>query len=338
MKSHSHTNVAVFIPHAGCRHACSFCDQRAISGQITPVLPNDVAAVLTRQLPFLKQSGKTAEIAFFGGTFTAIPRDYMIALLETAAEYLQKYPDVYTGIRCSTRPDCVDRDVLAVLRHYGTTAVEIGAQSMVDAVLRLNSRGHTADDVRAACALVKDFGFELGLQMMTGLPGDSLEAALVTADEIVKLKPQTARIYPTVVLPGTQLAEWYADGSYNPDIIFNEEATIELCAEIYGRFVENNIRVIRIGLNQAAKLKDSIIAGVWRDTFGEQVISRYYYHRVIHAAGQNGTRLKIIAPRRMTSKIVGYKAENKAKWAAAGLDIEYDFSDENDGDICILRH
>jgi histone acetyltransferase (RNA polymerase elongator complex component) len=299
-------------------------------------MPGEVAAVLDRQLPYLRQSGKTAEIAFFGGTFTAIPRDYMVSLLEVAAEYLRKYPDVYTGIRCSTRPDCVDTDVLTILKDYGMTAVEIGAQSMDDGVLRLNSRGHSAEDVRKAAALVRDFGFELGLQMMTGLPGDSLAACAETSREIVKLKPQTARIYPTVILPGTQLAQWYAAGEYNPDIVFSEEATIELCAEIYGRFVENNIRVIRIGLNQAAKLKEDIIAGVWRDTLGEQVISRYYYNRVIKAAEENGKRLKIIAPRRMTSKVLGYKAENKAKWAAAGVDVECEFL-ESAGDVCILR-
>jgi histone acetyltransferase (RNA polymerase elongator complex component) len=161
---------------------------------MAPVMPGEVAAVLKQRLPFLRQSGKTAEIAFFGGTFTAIPRDYMISLLEVAAEYLKQYPDVYTGIRCSTRPDCVNRDVLTLLKDYGMTAVEIGAQSMDDGVLRLNARGHSAEDVRKAAELVRDFGFELGLQMMTGLPGDSLAASAETAREIVKLKPQTARI------------------------------------------------------------------------------------------------------------------------------------------------
>lgn len=149
------TNISVFIPHIGCPHRCSFCDQRSISGAAHAPSPEEVSALLEEQAPHLAERGMQAEIAFFGGSFTAVPRDYMTSLLECAHSAVHKYPEVYVGIRCSTRPDCVDGEIIALLKKYGMTAVELGAQSMSDEVLQMNGRGHSAEDVRQASRLIR---------------------------------------------------------------------------------------------------------------------------------------------------------------------------------------
>jgi histone acetyltransferase (RNA polymerase elongator complex component) len=184
----------------------------------------------------------TAEIAFFGGTFTALESDYREELLAVANAYLREYPDLFTGIRCSTRPDYIDKGVLAQLKRSNVTSIELGAQSMDDGVLLANNRGHTAADVRNAAKLIRAGGFGLGLQMMTGLLNDTPAKSLYTCDALISLNPDTVRIYPTVVFRGTRLGNL----GHEP---FDEETTVELGAKIYGRFVQNNIRVIRIGLN-----------------------------------------------------------------------------------------
>ncbi len=165
-------NIAIFVPHAGCPHRCSFCDQRMISGTDTPPSSQEVTHLLNKAVAGLKE-GITAEIAFFGGSFTAIPRPQMEGLLAAAFPFVDGQK--ITGIRCSTRPDAIDEEVLTVLKRYGVTAVELGAQSMDDRVLSLNHRGHTAKDVETAARLIRQSGLELGLQMMTGLYGATVE-------------------------------------------------------------------------------------------------------------------------------------------------------------------
>ena len=155
------TNISVFIPHYGCRHICSFCNQKTISGHSEPVTEAQLEELLASQIDNLRKKGTKAQIAFFGGSFTAIDKDYMIRLLAIAKRFIDKYPDCYDGIRCSTRPDCIDEQTLDILKSYGMTAIELGAQSMNDEVLSANRRGHTAEDVRRASRLIKQYGFEL---------------------------------------------------------------------------------------------------------------------------------------------------------------------------------
>ena len=192
------TNISIFVPHIGCPQKCSFCNQNTITGQAKPATAEDVVKAVETAIDNNKDGKFKYEIAFFGGSFTAVDRDYMISLLEAAQPYL-KSGDV-DGIRISTRPDFIDKDVLSILSKYGVTAIELGAQSMNDKVLKANLRGHTSEDVKNACALIKKSGFELGLQMMTDLYTSTRGIDFATAREFAKLKPKTVRIYPTVVL------------------------------------------------------------------------------------------------------------------------------------------
>ncbi|MCM1382549.1 MAG: radical SAM protein, partial [Muribaculaceae bacterium] len=246
MSAKRHSNISVFIPHMGCPHACSFCNQRAISGTVSAPSPGEVGEILEKACENLppKFSNSDTEIAFFGGSFTAVDRDYMTALLERAYPYVQS--GKVGGIRCSTRPDCVDRDVLNVLKKYGVTAVELGAQSMDNSVLAANGRGHTAEDVYRASELVREYGFEPGLQMMTGLYGSSPEKDLETAEKIAEIRPDTVRIYPTVILKKTRLGELFESGEYTP---YPFETAAEICADMLEMFERKNIRVIKLGLH-----------------------------------------------------------------------------------------
>ena len=266
-------NISLFIPHLGCPHKCSFCNQNTITGKQTQPGADDVRAAVETAL---KKKNYDYEIAFFGGSFTAIDREYMLSLLKAAYDYVKD--GRVNGIRISTRPDCIDEEVLDILKKYGVTSIELGAQSMDDEVLRANFRGHTAEDVENASRLIKSFGFELGLQMMTGLYLDTDEKAVQTAQKIIDLAPDTVRIYPTVVLKNTYLAKLYEDELYKPQTV---DDAANLCTKIVPMFEKAGIRVIRLGLHSSPELKKNMIAGAFHDSFGEIVKSRYMLNKIL---------------------------------------------------------
>ncbi len=266
-------NISIFVPHQGCPCACSFCNQKTITGQNTRPTANDVKKAVETAL---RKKEYDYEIAFFGGSFTAIDREYMLELLDAAYPYVKS--GQVMGIRVSTRPDCIDENVLDTLKNYGVTSIELGAQSMDDEVLSANRRGHTAQDVADASKLIKDYGFELGLQMMTGLYTDTVEKAVETAKQIIDLAPTTVRIYPTVVLKGTYLAELYLSGKYTP---LNADESAQLCAELVPMFEKEGIKIIRLGLHSSKEIKENMLAGGFHDSFGELVKSRIMVNKIL---------------------------------------------------------
>lgn len=314
------TNVSIFIPHIGCPHRCTFCDQKSISGAAKPPSGEDVAKLLEEQAYHLMDKGYCAEIAFFGGSFTAVPRGYMVQLLEAAKSAMERYP-VYSGIRCSTRPDCISEEIIGILREYGITAVELGAQSMDDEVLRLNERGHTAEDVRQASSLIKHSGIELGLQMMTGLYGDTPEKTLNTAREFVEINPSTVRVYPTVILKGTRLGELYQSGEYRS---FGFEETVDLCAAVLRLFSENGISVIRMGLHASTDVEREMLGGVYHPAFREIVESRIFLEDLKKQilGAEKGKYLVYTDPKNI-SKAVGQNKCNINALAMMGYEVKF---------------
>lgn len=301
------TNISVFIPHNGCKNTCSFCNQRTISGHSEQVTPDALYELLKEQQPHLKKTDRMAQIAFFGGSFTAIDREYMCSLLKVAQEFAKEYPMQFCGIRCSTRPDCIDDEVLAILKDYGMTAIELGAQSMSDEVLCANRRGHSAEDVRKAAELIKLYGFELGLQMMTGLYKDTPERCIYTAQEFIKLSPDTVRIYPTVILKGTELDELREKGIYNT---FSFEATVELCAELLKMFNDADISVIRMGLHASDDVENSMTGGVYHPALREIVESRLYLEKMLSVTEEGG-KYVFYTDKSNISKIIGQGGYNR---------------------------
>lgn len=304
-------NISIFVPHLGCPCDCSFCNQKTITGMKSAPSAEDVKSAAEIAL---ESGGYEYEIAFFGGSFTAIDRDYMTELLRAAYDYVKN--GSVSGIRISTRPDCIDSDVLKLLKSYGVTSIELGAQSMDDGVLIANRRGHTAEDVVKASVLIRSFGFELGLQMMTGLYTDTEEKSLETAKKLIALKPSTIRIYPTVVLKGTELAELYLNGVYNPP---NAEESAVLCAKLVPLFENAGIRVIRLGLHSSQELKNSMLAGGFHDSFGELVRSKILLNKILERPV--GDYEVFVNPRSL-SKLKGNKKSNLSLLEKKGYNIK----------------
>lgn len=271
----SHANISIFVPHKGCPNDCSFCNQRAISGQTVSATAIDVEKAVLTALEY-NIDPKNTEIAFFGGSFTAIEREYMCSLLTAAKHFLDTHS--FAGIRVSTRPDAIDKDVLETLKNYGVTAIELGAQSMDDDVLLANRRGHMSDDVRRASALIKEYGFQLGLQMMTGLYKSNFQKDMQTAREIIKLKPDTVRIYPTVVLKNTHLGSLYEKGEY---IAPTAEDSVPICAELLQMFENEGIKVIKLGLHSSETVESDMLGGGYHPAFRELCEGYIYLQKIL---------------------------------------------------------
>ncbi len=259
-----HANLSIFVPHVGCPHRCSFCDQGKISGTQSLPSAETVRQLCREQAPRLA-GRREAEIAFFGGSFTAVDRAYQEELLRAAAPFVESGD--FSGIRVSTRPDAVDNEALRLLHAYHVTAVELGAQSMDDGVLNANRRGHLARDVVEGARKVREQGFSLGLQMMTGLYSSTPQKDLETAQRLADLHPDTVRVYPTIVLRRTRLAQLWAAGAYRPQDL---EEAVELGARLLELFEEEHgIPVIRMGLHAQASLEQNYLAGPWHPAFRE---------------------------------------------------------------------
>lgn len=269
-------NIAIFVPHAGCPQNCVFCNQRGISGARCVPSDGEIAATLHAAAENLGERTHTAQIAFFGGSFTAIPRGEMLRLLRAAQPFLGT--DGFGGIRISTRPDAIDGEILDILKEYGVVAVELGAQSMDDGVLAASGRGHTAAHVAAASRLLRSRGFSLGLQMMTGLPMDNDKTAMRTAQTLADLKPDTMRIYPALVLTDTALAAMWQLGRYYPQTL---DDAVTLCARLLIYFTERSIPVIRLGLHDSPTLLDDLLAGPYHPAFRELCESRVLLEKTL---------------------------------------------------------
>lgn len=301
-----HGNLSVFIPHLGCPNQCSFCNQKAITGHSRAPSVKEVEAVLEEACQGLRTPPEETEIAFFGGSFTAVEPAYMEGLLKTGQSFVRRFG--LKGIRVSTRPDRVDTRVLALLKEYGVTAVELGAQSMDDRVLSLNRRGHTAKAVEEASRRIQEMGMELGLQMMTGLYGQTGESAWETAKALAALGPDTVRIYPTVVLRGTYLHQLLEQGVYRPQTL---EEGVSLCSGLLLFFHRLGIPVIKLGLHASQEVERDRVGGAYHPAFRELCESRIYWQlaREQLLAAQGSPSVIRVGPS-MVSKMVGQKRAN----------------------------
>ncbi len=315
-----HKNLSIFVPHEGCPNQCSFCDQKKISGTQNPPSPQQVTALCENYLPHDTKQGKSYEIAFFGGSFTAIDRDYMIALLQAAYPFVQDGRAM--GIRISTRPDAINRDILDILKSYGVTAIELGAQAMDDYVLKVNLRGHTVQDVYDASHLIKEYGFSLGLQMMPGLYGqhDYIAAAEDTARQFIEIGPDTVRIYPTLILKDTLLETFYQKGIYSPLTV---DEAVKICAVLVKMFNQTNIAIIKMGLHADMGLEGSLVAGPYHPALKELVQNRMYFEKLQSDFGKNekGSYILAVNPR-YRSQITGQKRTNILKLKDIGYSVD----------------
>lgn len=267
----------------------------------------DVQKTLEQAVADLGERTQNAEIAFFGGSFTAIDRSYMTELLDATKDFIHKFK----GIRLSTRPDCIDNEILEILKSYNVTSIELGAQSMDEQVLKLNERGHTATDVINASELIREYGFSLGLQMMTGLYGSDFYKDIYTADEFIKLRPDTVRIYPTVIMKDTKLAEFYLAGKFNP---YSLEDSVDLCSELLVKFEKENIAVIRLGLHYSESLIDNSYGNNYHPAFKELCENKIFFDKTLSELKKYLDKEKkdfiVFINSKSLSKFIGQKKSN----------------------------
>lgn len=270
-------NIPIFVPHEGCPFNCIFCNQKRITGADTPVNAEEVRQIIERYLATLPKTDRYAEAAFFGGSFTGISADKQEELLAAAFEYVKN--GKIDGIRLSTRPDYIDGEIVERMKRYGVTTVELGVQSMDSKVLRLSARGHTQEAVERAAELIKRSGIRLGLQMMTGLPGDTAEKSIETARKIIALKPECVRIYPTLVVRDTPLETMYKNGAYTPQTL---EDAVDLCKRLLLMFRGADIDVIRVALVTTDEISDkgSVVAGPFHSAFRELCEGEIYFDKM----------------------------------------------------------
>ncbi|MBR5809543.1 MAG: radical SAM protein [Clostridia bacterium] len=300
-------NIPIFVPHEGCPFDCIFCNQRKITGRDTKATREDVFKIIEEHLKTLPLGEKYVEAAFFGGSFTGISAQKQCELLEAAKEYLDQ--GKIQGIRLSTRPDYISEEILDRLKEYGVTTIELGVQSMDNEVLKASNRGHTREDVIYASQLIKDYGFNLGLQMMTGLPCDTPRKSIETAKAIIEQKPKCVRIYPTLVLKETRLEALYKSGEYVPQTV--EEAA-NLCKKLIPMFKDADIEVIRVSLVTTEEISDggAVVAGPYHPAFREIAEGEIYFDEMVAIIeNDHDVRTFLVNPKEV-SKAVGNKRRN----------------------------
>lgn len=310
------SNIAIFVPHVGCPVKCSFCNQHVISGQYQS--PDRIAVEETckKALQNKNLDLNRTEIAFFGGSFTAIDEDYMISLLDAAQQFIGE--NGFKGIRISTRPDAINDRILKILQKKNVMTIELGAQSMDDQVLKMNFRGHTADDTICSSEKIKEHGFTLGLQMMTGLYGSSVESDLTTAQTLVGIHPDFVRIYPTIVLKETTLEKLFYEGNYIPQSL---DESVELCCQLLDLFEKSEIPAIRLGLHASDFLEENLIAGPYHPAFRQLCNSRRIYKKILEYS-DHSNKVTIRSNPRILSDVLGQKRCNVQKLKEIGIEAE----------------
>ncbi len=313
-----HAIIPIFIPHRGCPNDCVFCNQRKITARTDYVTPEDTRKIIDEWLTTLA-GVETVEIAFYGGSFTGLPIEEQSSFLAVAKEY--KEAGKVSKIHLSTRPDYIDREILDNLRNYRVDTVELGVQSFDDGVLKKSNRGHKSEDVYRAVELLKEYEFEFGIQLMIGLPGDSMETCVKSARITAEHGPSLARLYPTIVLDDTELKNMYLRGEYEP---LSREEAVERCKEMYKILDDAGITIMRVGLKSTDIIGEggAINGGTYHPAFRqfvESAIARERIEpeldRIMESLGSEpkvrSVTVDIFSNEKWFSNMIGQHAENK---------------------------
>ncbi|MGL6107438.1 elongator complex protein 3 [Romboutsia sp.] len=300
--------IPVFVPHRGCPHDCIFCNQKKITGVSTDITSDDVRNIIEECLPTIDKDA-SIEVAFFGGSFTAIEIDVQKSLLAVAKEYVDK--GLIKDIRMSTRPDCINEEILKMLKEYKVSIIELGVQSLDEDVLKESIRGHSAEDVFKSSKLIKEYNIDLGLQMMVGLPTDNEDKCIATAKKFIEMKPDCVRIYPTLVVKETGLENLLNNKKYNA---FTLDESIQIVKKLLTLFYVNNINVIRVGLQATDDIQigKAIVDGPYHPAFRELVQSEMIkdYLKYIVVENKVKSNITIKCNKKNVSKIIGNKKSN----------------------------
>ena len=309
--------IPIFVPHLGCPNECTFCNQKKISGQTKMVTAKDVKDTIEYFINHFKDEEKYIEVAFFGGSFTGIEVEKQEELLQAAYEYIEK--GIVNSIRISTRPDYIDKTILKRLKRYKVKTIELGVQSTNNYILKKSKRGHTYEDVKKASKLIRRHGFVLGHQMMIGMLDSTKLDEIRTAKELIKLKPKIVRIYPVLVIKGTELEEQMEKGEYTPLTVGQ---AVDRTKEVMTLFNNKKIDVIRIGLQNTDTITDpenpqsEVVAGPYHPAFRQLVEGNMWYDAILSRIKKFSTKVKkieILANDVNINNIIGHKKENIEK-------------------------
>lgn len=308
--------IPIFVPHLGCPNDCVFCNQKSISGQKKKMTKEETKKIIDDYLTSIKEEAQV-EIAFYGGSFTAIETNLQEELLETAHEYIKE--GKVESIRISTRPDCIDKETLKRLKRYKVKTIELGVQSTNDYILKRTNRGHTFADVKKASKMIRWNGFKLGHQMMVGLPESTRIDEMNTAKALIKLKPKMIRIYPVLVVKNTQLEKDYQEGKYE---VLPLVQAIEICKELVRMFADKKIEVIRVGLQNTDEIAEpgnetsEVIAGPYHPAFRQLVESAMWYDAIVGKIKKLNVKVKeveVTVNPMDVNNVIGHKKENISK-------------------------
>lgn len=309
--------IPVFVPHLGCPNDCIFCNQKSISGQKKTTTKEEAKQTIENFLNSIKDKDAKKEIAFFGGSFTGIDNKVQEELLQTAYEYVKN--GQVDSIRLSTRPDYINKEILKKLKKYKVKTIELGVQSANDYVLGRANRGHTFKDVIKASKLIRRYGFNLGHQMMVGLPESTREDEINTAKALIKLKPKMIRIYPVLVIKGTKLEKECKEGIYEPLSVVQ---AVEICKQLVRLFTNKKIQVIRVGLQNTDEIcepgsnESEVVAGPFHPAFGQLVESSMWYDAIVEKIKKLNVKVKeveVFVNPRDVNNVIGHKKENIRK-------------------------
>ena len=306
--------IPIFVPHLGCPNDCIFCNQKSISGQKSNMTKEKAKEIIENYLKSIDKENAQIEIAFFGGSFTAIEEERQEELLQVASEFVKS--GQVESIRVSTRPDAIDKKILKRLKKYKVKTIELGVQSSNNYILKRINRGHTFEDVKKAAKLIRWNGFRLGVQMMIGLPESTTIDEINTAKELIKLKPKMVRIYPVLVIKNTPLEKELEKGTYKPLTVVQ---AVEVCKEIVRLFHNKNIDIIRIGLQPTDEIsepgseKSEVVAGPYHPAFRQLVESAMWYDASvgkIKRLNVNVKEVEVTVNPVDANNVIGHKKEN----------------------------
>ncbi|MCI8760570.1 MAG: radical SAM protein [Clostridia bacterium] len=309
--------IPIFVPHLGCPNDCIFCNQKSISGQKENMTKEKAKKIIEDYLDSIKNEEAEVEIAFYGGSFTAIETKMQEELLEVANQFIQQ--GKVESIRISTRPDCIDKETLKRLKKYKVKTIELGVQSTNDYILKRTNRGHTFQDVKKASKMIRWNGFKLGHQMMVGLPESTRIDEINTARSLIKLKPKMVRIYPVLVVKNTKLEEEYKQGKYEPLPLVQ---AVEVCKELVRMFADKKIEVIRVGLQNTEEIADpasensEVVAGPYHPAFRQLVESALWYDAIVGKIKKLNVKVKeveVTVNPIDANNVIGHKKENILK-------------------------
>lgn len=309
----------VFLPHAGCPFQCVYCNQQVVAShdRREPRILEFVESRLRAYCTEVLRSGHSGEIAFFGGTFSALPPALIESILAAASFHVRQ--GIFTGIRFSTRPDCLGDEVVDIFLKYPVRTIELGVQSLCDSVLQESRRGYCVRSVQDSVKRVRDAGWALGIQMMAGLPGDTRGLFVESIRKAIALAPDFLRIYPTLVLEGTILADSFRKGVYTP---LSLDEAVTWLAPAYDAALKAGIPVIRMGLHPDPALEKPgvILAGPYHPAFGHLVRCRWWRDRVDHEFASfseiAGGEIVLRVSPNLVSDVIGHGRSNLKHWQA----------------------